>query len=128
MVRTPLVVVGTLGTSKDVRDEFGESKACLDHLKLEFRQVLRDVVHGERLIFNGAVVGNTTKLMSLEGPELRVQGHAEVSMSVVFDEFLRVLSNNLPVGFRERLFKLIYFSYQVQSGMILVQDTVPRGM
>jgi hypothetical protein len=49
-------------------------------------------------------------------------------MSVVVDEFLRVLSNYLPVGIRERLFKLISGSYQVQSGMILVQDTVPSGM
>jgi hypothetical protein len=127
-VRTPLVEVGTLGTSEDVRDEFGESKACLDNLKLEFWHVLRDVVHGERLIFNGTVVGNTTQLVSLEGPELRVQGHAEVGVSVVVYEFLRVLSNYLPVGIRERLFKLINGSYQVQSGMILVQDTVPRGM
>ena len=124
----PLVVVDTLGTSEDVRDEFGESKACLDNLKLEFRQVLRDVVHGERLIFNGTVVGNTTQLVSLQGPDLGVQGHAEVGMSVVVDELLRVLSYYLPVGFRERLFKLINGSYQVQSGMILVQDTVPRGM
>lgn len=49
-------------------------------------------------------------------------------MSVVLDEFFRVLSNYLPVGFRERLFMLIYGSYQLQSGMILVQDAIPHGM
>ena len=122
------MVVGTLGTCEDVGDEFGESKACLDNLKFEFWQVLRDVVHGERLIFNGAEVGNTTQLVSLEGPDLGVQGEGEVGMSVVVDEFLRVLSNYLPVGFRERLFELNNGSYQVQSGMILIQDTVPRSM
>ena len=53
---------------------------------------------------------------------------AKVGMSVVLDEFFRVQSNYLPVGFRERLLKLIYDSYQLQSGMILVQDTVPHGM
>ena len=105
------MVVGRLGTCEDVRDEFGESKACLDNLEFEFRQVLRDVVHGERLIFNGTVVGNTTQLVSLQGPDLGVQGEGEVGMSVVVDEFLRVLSNYLPVGFRERLFKLIIDSY-----------------
>ena len=64
-------VVG-LGTSEDVRDEFGESKACLDKLKLEFGHVLIDVVHGERLTFDGTVIGKSAQLMGLESPKLGV--------------------------------------------------------
>jgi hypothetical protein len=67
-----VVVVGGLGTSEDVRDEFGESKACLDKLKLEFGHVLRDVVHGERLTFNGTVICKSAQLVGLESPEFGV--------------------------------------------------------
>ena len=66
--------------------------------------------------------------MRLECPDLGVQGEAKIYMGVVVNEILRVLSNYLPVGLRERLLKLNDRSYQVQSGMILVQDTVPNGM
>jgi hypothetical protein len=55
-----------------VRDEFGESKACLEKLKLEFGHVLSDVVHGERLTFNGTVIGKSAQLVGLESPEIRV--------------------------------------------------------